>query len=154
MTPRRKKRMLFVAFLVVGVGATVALGLNAFHHNLMYFYSPSQIAAGKAPVGHLFRVGGIVKKGSVKHGKNGMKVRFVLTDGAHSVPVFFTGALPDLFRVGQGIVAEGRLAPNGHFMASQVLAKHSSTYMPPNVASELKTARAKKAEQSSGKEGS
>lgn len=152
MTPRRRKRLFFVAFLVVGVGASVGLGLNAFHNNLMYFYSPSQIAAGKAPVGHLFRVGGLVKKGSVKHGKNGIKVRFVLTDGAHSVPVYFKGALPDLFRVGQGIVAQGRLEPDGHFIATQVLAKHNAKYMPPNVASELKTAQAKKAGQASGRE--
>lgn len=145
--------MLLVAFLVVGVGSATGLALNAFRNNLMYFYSPSQIAAGKAPISHMFRLGGLVKKGSVKHSQNGVNVRFVLTDGAHAVPVYFSGALPDLFREGQGIVAQGRLEPDGHFVASQVLAKHSSTYMPPNVASELKTARAQKARQVAGKEG-
>lgn len=153
MTPRRKKRILLVAFLVVGVGSATGLALNAFRKNLMFFYSPSQIAAGKAPIGHIFRVGGLVKKGSVKHSKNGVKVSFVLTDRAHSIPVKYSGALPDLFRVGQGIVAQGRLKPNGQFIASDVLAKHNATYMPANVANELKVARARKMGQASGKKG-
>lgn len=145
--------MLLVTFLVVGVGSATGLALNAFRNNLMYFYSPSQIALGTAPVGHMFRLGGLVEKGSVKHSKNGVNVRFILTDGAHSIPVYYSGALPDLFRPGQGIVAQGHLKPDGHFIASDVLAKHSSTYMPPNVASELKVARARKSGHVSSKEG-
>jgi len=147
MTPRRKKRMLLVTFLVLGVGGATGLALNAFSHNMMYFYSPSKVAAGKAPIGHKFRLGGLVKKGSVKHSKNGVKVSFVLTDGAHSIPVYYNGALPDLFRVGQGIVAEGRLKPNGHFIASNVLAKHNATYTPRNVATTLKKGARQKANQ-------
>lgn len=145
MTPRRRKRLYLVVFLVAGVGVATGLGLSAFSNNLMYFYSPSQIASGKAPVGQLFRIGGLVKKGSVQHGGNGLHVHFDVTDGENTVPVAYSGALPDLFKEGQGVVAKGHLLPDGHFKATHVLAKHDSSYMSPDVASALKTARAKEA---------
>lgn len=139
---RRQRRMVMVLVLVGGVGLAVGLGLEAFRNNLLYFISPSQVVAGKAPVGRTFRLGGLVKKGSVHRKKGSLKVRFVLTDFAHKVTVVYDGVLPDLFREGQGIVASGRLNSHGVFVASEVLAKHDSTYMPPNVAAALKKGRA------------
>lgn len=143
MTPKRRRRLIFAVLLISGIGTAVALGAYAFRQNLFYFYSPSQVAAGDAPHNRAFRVGGLVEKGSVKH--HGMTVHFVLTDTAHKVSVVYKGILPDLFRVGQGIVAEGRLGPSGQFVATQVLAKHDSTYMPPEVARALKRAHEREA---------
>lgn len=143
MTPKRRRRLIFAVLLVSGIGTAAALGAYAFRQNLFYFYSPTQVAEGDAPPNHVFRVGGLVEKGSVK--RDGMTVHFVVTDTEHSVPIVYTGILPDLFRVGQGIVAEGRLNRSGEFVATQVLAKHDSTYMPPEVARALKRAHEREA---------
>ncbi len=143
MTPKRRRRLIFAVLLVSGIGTAVALGAYAFRQNLFYFYSPTQVAEGDAPRNHVFRVGGLVEKGSVK--RDGMTVHFVVTDTEKSVPIVYTGILPDLFREGQGIVAEGRLNRSGEFVATQVLAKHDSTYMPPEVARALKRAHEREA---------
>ncbi|MCP5155382.1 MAG: cytochrome c maturation protein CcmE [Ectothiorhodospiraceae bacterium] len=139
MTPRRQ-RMIFVAVLLLGVGVAAGLALMALGENMLYFFSPSQIRSGEAPTGQTLRVGGLVVDGTVKRG-DGLAVRFDLSDGAHAVTVHYTGILPDLFREGQGIVAMGRLGPDGSFQAQEVLAKHDENYMPPEVAEALKMAR-------------
>jgi cytochrome c-type biogenesis protein CcmE len=137
MTPRRK-RLLVVLGVLAGVTASVALAVMASRENIMFYYDPSQIAAGKAPVAKRFRVGGMVVKGSVSRKPGDLEVRFVLTDFAHEVPVEYTGVLPDLFREGQGIIAHGMIGANGAFVADEVLAKHDEKYMPPEVAASLK----------------
>jgi cytochrome c-type biogenesis protein CcmE len=133
MKPRHKRLLLVTA----GIGAlaiAAALVLNAFRSNLVFFFSPSQIVAGEAPKDRAFRVGGMVETGSVKRQADGVTVQFVVTDTAKSVPVVYTGILPDLFREGKGVVAEGRLGADGVFRADQVLAKHDENYMPPEAA--------------------
>jgi len=140
MHPKRKKRLYLVVLMVVGIGVGIALALNAFNDNLMFFYSPSEVVAGTAPSGHPIRIGGLVTKGSVKRQENGLTVLFDVTDNAETVTVEYTGILPDLFREGQGIVARGKLGVDGIFVAEEVLAKHDENYMPPEVASALKTA--------------
>jgi cytochrome c-type biogenesis protein CcmE len=115
--------------------------LNAFRSNLVFFFSPSQIAAGEAPKDRAFRVGGMVETGSVKRQADGVTVQFVVTDTAKSVPVVYKGILPDLFREGKGVVAEGRLGTDGVFRAEQVLAKHDENYMPPEAAHALEQAQ-------------
>jgi len=118
-----------------------ALILNAFRSNLVFFFSPSQVAAGEAPRDRAFRVGGLVETGSVKRQTDGLTVRFVVTDTARSIPVVYRGILPDLFREGKGVVAEGRLGTDGVFRAEQVLAKHDENYMPPEAAHALEQAQ-------------
>ncbi len=140
MTPARKKRLGLIALMMLGVGIAVTLGLNAFNKNILFFFSPSQIAAGEAPVGDTFRVGGMVVDGSVSRSSTDLSVTFELSDTANQVQVTYTGILPDLFREGQGIVAIGRLANDGLFTAETVLAKHDENYMPPEVAAALKKA--------------
>jgi len=130
--------MMLVALIVLGVGSAVAFGLSAFQNNLTYFYSPTDVAAGKAPSDKTFRVGGMVTKGSFQRPANSLEAHFVLTDYAHDVQVSYTGVLPDLFREGQGIIARGRLNSHGEFVAEEVLAKHDENYMPPQVADSLK----------------
>ena len=142
MTPRRK-RMLVVALIVVGIGSAAALALNSFRQNLLFFYSPSQVAQGEAPKERAFRIGGMVEKGSVHREADGLTVRFVVTDMVKSTPIMYKGILPDLFREGQGVVAHGRLSSDGMFVASEVLAKHDEKYMPPEVAQALKAAGVK-----------
>jgi cytochrome c-type biogenesis protein CcmE len=137
MTPRQR-RLWAVVLVLIGMGIATALILTAFNKNLMYFYSPSQISAGEAPQERPFRVGGLVVKGSVKRAPNSLAVRFTLTDTIKNVDVTFDGILPDLFREGQGIVANGKLGGDGVFVASEVLAKHDENYMPPEVAAALK----------------
>lgn len=137
----RHKRL---AFIVVGVaGLAVAIGLiaNAFNQNLVFFFSPSDIQANQAPVNKNFRLGGLVEEGSLKRENDGLTVHFVVTDNANTIPVTFTGILPDLFREGQGVVAQGKLNENGVFMAKEVLAKHDETYMPPEVQDALDKAK-------------
>jgi len=141
---RRQRRMFLVAVLVIGAGVATTLILKAFKENMLYFISPSEVVAGKAPAGRSFRLGGMVEKGTVKRHKGDLEVRFVLTDFAHSVPVVYNGILPDLFREGQGVVTSGKMGPNGVFVASEVLAKHDEKYMPPNVADALKKGKAEK----------
>lgn len=140
MRAARKKRLYLVLLMVIGVGVAAVLALNAFNQNLMYFYSPSEVLAGDAPADRLFRVGGLVTDGSVTRLSNGLTTRFDLTDQQKTVSVEYTGILPDLFREGQGIVANGRLRDDGVFVADEVLAKHDENYMPPEVADALKTA--------------
>lgn len=137
MTPRRR-RMMWVGLIVLGVGAAVAFALTAFQDNLLYFYSPSDVYAGKAPQDRVFRVGGMVPAGSFNRAPGSLEAHFVLTDFAHTVKVSYTGVLPDLFREGQGIIARGRLNSDGMFIAEEVLAKHDENYMPPDVADSLK----------------
>jgi cytochrome c-type biogenesis protein CcmE len=137
MNPKRKKRLALVLLVVLGVGTAVALALNAFQENLLFFYSPRDVVAGKVPDDHAFRIGGLVTAGSVKRQPDGLTVQFDVTDMDETVAVRYTGILPDLFREGQGIVALGRLGPNGVFVAEEVLAKHDENYMPPEVAEAL-----------------
>ncbi|MDP8985817.1 MAG: cytochrome c maturation protein CcmE [Pseudomonadota bacterium] len=137
MTPRRK-RLLVVLAILGGVSASVALAVMASRENIMFYYDPSQVVAGKAPAAKRFRIGGMVVKGSVARKPGDLQVRFVLTDYAHQVPVEYTGVLPDLFREGQGIIAHGTLGADGAFVADEVLAKHDEKYMPPEVAASLK----------------
>jgi len=139
MTPR-KKRLAFIGAGLVAVAVAVAFVLNAFNDNLVFFFSPSDVAQGKAPQGHAFRLGGMVEKGSVKRESDGLTVHFVVTDFAQSIPVTFKGILPDLFKEGQGVVAQGMLGTDGTFQAKDVLAKHDEKYMPPEVADALKRA--------------
>ena len=136
MTPRRK-RLLAVVAIVAGVGAATALAMLAFRDNLLYFYNPSQVLAGDAPPARTFRIGGMVTEGSVVRTPGSLEVRFLVTDFRHSVPVRYTGLLPDLFREGQGVIAHGRLNDAGEFVADEVLAKHDENYMPPEVAESL-----------------
>jgi cytochrome c-type biogenesis protein CcmE len=137
MTPRRK-RLLVVLGILGGVAASVSLAVMASRENIMFYYDPSQVVQGKAPVTKRFRIGGMVVKGSVARKAGDLQVRFVLTDFAHQVPVEYTGVLPDLFREGQGIIAHGTMNANGAFVADEVLAKHDEKYMPPEVAASLK----------------
>lgn len=137
MTPRRK-RLFVVLGILGGVAASVSLAVMASRQNIMFYYDPSQVAAGKEPLGKRFRIGGMVVKGSVARKPGDLQVRFVLTDFAHQVPVEYTGVLPDLFREGQGIIAHGTMNANGAFVADEVLAKHDEKYMPPEVAASLK----------------
>jgi len=137
MTPRRK-RLLAVIAILVGVGAAAVLASLAFEDNLLYFYSPSQILAGEAPAGRTFRIGGLVTTGSVQRASGSLEVRFVVTDNSQSVPVRYTGLLPDLFHEGKGVIAHGHMTGSGEFVADEVLAKHDENYMPPEVAASLK----------------
>ena len=136
MKPRHQ-RLAIAAGVVAVVGVAAALVLNAFQSNLVFFYSPSQIAAREAPTGRTFRLGGLVEAGSVK--RDGVSVSFVVTDTAKSVPVRYSGILPDLFKEGKGVVAQGQLR-DGTFEAREVLAKHDENYMPPEAAEALKRA--------------
>ena len=136
MTPRQK-RMVTVVAILAGVGIATAFALKAFNQNLLYYYSPTQIHAGEAPSNRTFRVGGLVENGSVKRQPGSLEVTFTLTDYQQTMPVSYTGILPDLFREGQGIIARGKL-DGDRFVAEEVLAKHDENYMPPEVADSLK----------------
>ena len=142
MKPKRRQRLVLVGLLVAGVGIAVGLALLALQENINLFFSPSQVAAGDAPVGSPFRLGGMVVDGSVSRVDQSLEIRFDLTDTANTVTVAYTGILPDLFREGQGIVAQGSVNDNGLFTATQVLAKHDETYMPPEVIDALDKAKA------------
>jgi cytochrome c-type biogenesis protein CcmE len=143
MKPRHK-RMAAIAFGLVALGIATALVLTAFQKNLVFFFTPSQVAANEAPSGRTFRIGGMVVAGSVK--REGVEVRFAVTDTAKSVPVVYRGALPDLFREGKGVVAQGELGHDGVFRAREVLAKHDENYMPPEAAHALEKASLEKAQ--------
>jgi len=142
MNPRRRKILLSVIFIVAGMGTATALALKAFQSNLLYFYSPSQVADGEAPTARPFRIGGLVVDGSVERNPETLDVKFTLTDTAEKINVTYNGILPDLFREGQGIVANGNLRQDGTFEAFEVLAKHDENYMPPEVADALSRAGA------------
>jgi len=130
-----------VAGGLAALGVAAGLILSAFQQNLVFFFTPSQVAANEAPQGKTFRIGGMVETGSVKRQPDGLTVRFIVTDTAKSVPVAYHGALPDLFREGKGVVAQGRIGPDGIFQASEVLAKHDENYMPPEAAEAMKRAQ-------------
>jgi cytochrome c-type biogenesis protein CcmE len=132
MKPRHK-RCDIIAAGVAAIAVAAALVLNAFQSNLVFFFSPSQIAAGEAPKDRAFRVGGMVQTGSVRRQGDGLTVEFIVTDTAKSIPVTYKGILPDLFREGKGVVAQGRLGTDGVFRADEVLAKHDENYMPPEA---------------------
>lgn len=144
MTPRYR-RLTAVILVLIGVAVAAALALKAFNKNILYYYTPSQVAAGMAKPGQAFRMGGLVVAGSVQRTPGSMTVRFTLTDMQHSVPIAYTGILPDLFREGQGIVVHGALASDGQFTADEVLAKHDEKYMPPEVAAAIKKAETQQA---------
>ena len=137
---KRSRRKMLVAMVMFGVVIATVLALTAFEENLMLFYSPTEIHAGKAPADRAIRVGGLVVDGSVTRAQDSLAVQFDLTDNAAVVPVSYTGILPDLFREGQGIVAMGRMNSDGLFVADEVLAKHDENYMPPEVADALNAA--------------
>ncbi len=139
-----KKRLSIILLMLVGIGIAVTLAITAFSENMLYFFSPTQVASGEAPTNRVIRIGGMVKKGSVIRAKDSLLIKFDVTDYAHTIPVQYTGILPDLFREGQGIVAIGRMQPDNSFLADEVLAKHDENYMPPEVADALKTAEAHK----------
>ena len=137
MSPRRKRLTIIVGILLA-VSVATALVFNAFNSNLVFFFSPSQVAAHEAPQNRLFRIGGMVVVGSLK--RDGVDVSFTVTDLVKSMPVNYRGPLPDLFKEGKGVVAEGKLGPDGVFTAKEVLAKHDENYMPPEAAAALKQA--------------
>jgi cytochrome c-type biogenesis protein CcmE len=137
MKPRHK-RLALIGVGLCGLGLAAALVLNAFQSNLVFFFSPTQVAAREAPVQKTFRVGGLVEKGSLRREDDGVTVRFVVTDLEHTVPVVYQGILPDLFKEGKGVVAQGRLGEDGVFHANEVLAKHDENYMPPEAADAVK----------------
>lgn len=138
MKPIRRQRLILIIVMVVGIGTAVGFALKSFNENLMYFFSTTDVMAGKAPKDALFRLGGMVVKGSVQRPGDGLTVHFKLTDFSKEVAVEYTGILPDLFREGQGIVANGKLDERGVFVAQEVLAKHDENYMPPEVKASLK----------------
>jgi len=139
MKPRHKK-LTIIIMSVAALGLSTALVLDAFQSNLVFFFSPSQVAANEAPKGKSFRIGGLVEEGSVKRQSDGITVSFVVTDTAKNIPVVYTGILPDLFKEGKGVVAQGKLSSDGVFRADDVLAKHDENYMPPEAADALEQA--------------
>ncbi len=138
MKPRHK-RITAIAVGVAALGVAAALVLAAFQKNLVFFFTPSQVAANEAPQGRTFRIGGMVVPGSLK--REGVNVEFTVTDTAKSMRVTYRGQLPDLFREGKGVVAQGQLGADGMFRASEVLAKHDENYMPPEAADAVKKAQ-------------
>ena len=133
MSPKQKQRLILVSLLVLGLGTGIGLVLMALNENINLFFTPTQVVAGEVPPGQRFRIGGMVSKDSVEKTQGELAVRFKLNDSAEEVQLEYAGILPDLFREGQGIVAEGRLNDQGVFVADQVLAKHDENYMPPEV---------------------
>ena len=140
MKPRHK-RLALIGVGLLALGSAAGLILNAFQSNLVFFFSPSQVAAQEAPHGRSFRIGGLVEQGSLQRQADGVSVRFVVTDTAHSIPVIYSGILPDLFKEGKGVVAQGSLTPDGVFHAKEVLAKHDENYMPPEASDALEKAK-------------
>ena len=145
MKPRHKKLAVITAG-VTALGFAAILVLNAFQSNLVFFFSPTQVVANEAPVGKSFRIGGLVEEGSVQREDGGTTVQFAITDTSEAIQVVYTGILPDLFREGKGVVAQGKIGENGVFQADEVLAKHDENYMPPEAAHALEeAAKAQKA---------
>ena len=138
---RRHKRVAFIVLALCGLGIAAALVLSAFQSNLVFFFSPTQVAQNEAPVNRTFRIGGLVENGTVKREDDGLTVRFTVTDTAKSIPVVYKGILPDLFKEGKGCVAQGRLGSDGVFYADQVLAKHDENYMPPEAGHAIDAAK-------------
>ncbi|MFZ5526501.1 MAG: cytochrome c maturation protein CcmE [Pseudomonadota bacterium] len=140
MSPVRRKRLALVALSLVALSASAALVLSAFEKNLVFFFTPTQINSGEAPADQRLRVGGLVQMGSIKRHADGLTVSFIVTDTVQHVPVLYKGLLPDLFKEGKGVVAQGRLGPDKVFKADEVLAKHDENYMPPEASAALKQA--------------
>ncbi|HLN98299.1 MAG TPA: cytochrome c maturation protein CcmE [Pyrinomonadaceae bacterium] len=138
---RRHKRVGFIVLGLCGLGIAAALVLSAFQENLVFFFSPSQVAAKEAPINKTFRVGGLVQSGTLQRDNDGLTVRFTVTDTAKSIPVVYKGILPDLFKEGKGCVAQGRIGADGVFYADQVLAKHDENYMPPEAGKAIDSAK-------------
>ena len=139
MKPRHR-RMIWILGGVSALAVAVGLVLNAFQSNLVFFFTPTQIAAGEAPQGKTFRIGGLVENGSLRREADGTQISFRVTDNARTIQVAYKGILPDLFKEGRGVVAQGQVQPDGSFRASEVLAKHDENYMPPEAAEALKRA--------------
>jgi len=144
----RQKRFAFIGLGLVVLGVATALVLNALKSNLSLFITPTEVANGEIPKGKSFRLGGMVEDGSLKRENDGLTVHFIVTDTAKRVPVTYKGILPDLFKEGKGAVAQGQLAADGTFVASEVLAKHDENYMPPEAAEAMARAKAAKAQSS------
>jgi cytochrome c-type biogenesis protein CcmE len=138
---RRHRRIGFIVAGLAALGIAAALVLSAFQENLVFFFSPSQVAAKEAPTGRTFRVGGLVQEGTVKRDQDGLTVTFTITDTAESIPVVYKGILPDLFKEGKGCVAQGRVGSDGVFYAEEVLAKHDENYMPPEAGQAIDKAK-------------
>jgi cytochrome c-type biogenesis protein CcmE len=136
---RRHRRIAFIVVGLVSLGIAAYLAASAFRNNLVFFFSPTQVAAKEAPVDRTFRIGGLVQEGSLK--RDGLNVQFTVTDTAYNVPVVYNGILPDLFKEGRGCVAQGKISSDGVFHAEQVLAKHDETYMPPEAGAALDKAK-------------
>jgi cytochrome c-type biogenesis protein CcmE len=136
---RRHRRITFIVVGLAGLGIAAYLAASAFRNNLVFFFSPTQVAAKEAPVDRTFRIGGLVQEGSLK--RDGLNVQFTVTDTAYNVPVVYNGILPDLFKEGRGCVAQGKIGADGVFHAEQVLAKHDENYMPPEAGEALDKAK-------------
>src|SRR6185503_17113421 len=141
---RRHKRIAFIVGGLAALGVAAALVLSAFQNNLVFFFSPSQVAAKEAPVNKTFRVGGLVQNGTLQRDNDGLTVRFTVTDTAKSIPVVYKGILPDLFKEGKGCGAQGKIGEDGVFYADQVLAKHDENYMPPEAGKAIDAAKHEK----------
>ena len=145
MKPHRRQRLAVILFILTAIGGSVTFMLMALNENINLFYSTEQILSGAAPKNKLIRAGGMVLEGSVERSSNSLEVRFLISDmKGHSVPITYTGILPDLFREGQGVITKGMLRDSGHFVASEVLAKHDENYMPPELADMLNEEHQKK----------
>ena len=138
---KRHKRITFIVASLAAVGLATWLVLGAFRQNLVFFFSPTQVAAKEAPVNKTFRIGGLVENGSLKRENDGLTIRFTVTDTANTIPVVYKGIMPDLFKEGRGCVAQGRIGSDGVFYADQIMAKHDENYMPPEAARALDQAK-------------
>jgi cytochrome c-type biogenesis protein CcmE len=138
---KRHKRIAFIVASLAALGLATWLVLGAFRQNLVFFFSPTQVAAKEAPVNKTFRIGGLVENGSLKRDTDGLTIRFTVTDTANTIPVVYKGILPDLFKEGRGCVAQGRVGSDGVFYADQIMAKHDENYMPPEAARALDQAK-------------
>ena len=138
---KRHKRMVFIVTSLAALGLAAWLVLGAFRNNLVFFFSPTQVAAKEAPVGRTFRIGGLVETGTLKRDTDGLTIRFSVTDTATTLPVVYKGILPDLFKEGRGCVAQGKVGADGVFYADQIMAKHDENYMPPEAARALDQAK-------------
>lgn len=138
---RRHKRIAFIVIALVSISIAAYLVASAFRQNLVFFFSPTQVASKEAPINRTFRIGGLVQEGTLKRDPDGLTVRFTVTDTAQSIPVVYKGILPDLFKEGRGCVAQGKLSSDGTFQAEQVLAKHDENYMPPEAGQAIDKAK-------------
>jgi cytochrome c-type biogenesis protein CcmE len=138
---RRHKRIAFIVIGLAGLAVAALLVLNAFQNNLVFFFSPTQVAAKEAPIDRTFRIGGLVQQGTLQRDNDGLTVRFIVTDTSASIPVVYKGILPDLFKEGKGCVAQGKIGADGVFQAEQVLAKHDENYMPPEAGKAIDKAK-------------